>query len=102
MDFALSPRAHELREQMWDFMRERVFPAEHEYHAWRAARGHDDHALPPVIEQLKTEARARGLWNLFHPELGGLSNVEYASVAEITDFKGWDRRASRLQTGWTL
>ena len=53
---------------------------------WRAARGHDDHEHPPVLEELKAEARKRGLWNLFHHELGGLSNLEYASVAEIT---GW-------------
>jgi acyl-CoA dehydrogenase len=71
---------------MWDFMRERVFPAEPVYDEWRTARGHDDHALPPVLEELKAEARERGLWNLFHPELAGLTNLEYASVAEIM---GW-------------
>jgi acyl-CoA dehydrogenase len=38
------------------------------------------------VEELKTEARKRGLWNLFHPELAGLSNLEYASAAEIM---GW-------------
>jgi acyl-CoA dehydrogenase len=67
-------------------MRERVFPAEPVYAEWRAARGHDDHEHPPVLEELKAEARRRGLWNLFHHELGGLSNLEYASVAEIM---GW-------------
>ena len=39
-----------------------------------------------MIEELKAEARHRGLWNLFHPELSGLSNLEYAAVAEIS---GW-------------
>ncbi|MDP9461980.1 MAG: acyl-CoA dehydrogenase family protein [Actinomycetota bacterium] len=86
MDFAPSARAEDVCGRMWDFMREHVFPAEPVYEAWRAARGHDDHALPPVMEELKAEARRRGLWNLFHHELGGLSNLEYASVAEIT---GW-------------
>jgi acyl-CoA dehydrogenase len=86
MDFALSARAEDVCGRMWDFMREQVFPAEPVYEAWRAARGHDDHGTPPVLEDLKAEARKRGLWNLFHHELGGLSNVEYASVAEIT---GW-------------
>jgi acyl-CoA dehydrogenase len=38
------------------------------------------------MEALKASARRRGLWNLFHPEFGGLSNLEYAAVAEIT---GW-------------
>jgi acyl-CoA dehydrogenase len=86
MDFALSARAEDVCGRMWDFMREQVFPAEPVYEAWRAARGHDDHGTPPVLEELKAEARRRGLWNLFSPELGGLSNVEYASVAEIS---GW-------------
>ncbi len=86
MDFALSDRAEDVTGRMWDFMRERVFPAEATYHAWRRERGHDDHGLPPVVEELKAEARSRGLWNLFHHELAGLSNLEYASVAEIT---GW-------------
>ena len=39
-----------------------------------------------MLEELKAEARKRGLWNLFHHELAGLSNLEYASIAEIT---GW-------------
>ena len=86
MDFALSARAEDVCGRMWDFMREHVFPAEPVYDKWRAARGHDDHEHPPVLEELKAEARSRGLWNLFHHELAGLSNLEYASVAEIT---GW-------------
>ena len=86
MDFALSARAEDVTGRMWDFMRECVFPAEPVYEQWRAARGHDDHGTPPVLEELKTEARSRGLWNLFHHELAGLTNLEYASVAEIT---GW-------------
>jgi acyl-CoA dehydrogenase len=86
MDFALSARAEDVCGRMWDFMREQVFPAESVYEQWRAERGHDDHEHPPVLEDLKDEARKRGLWNLFHHELGGLSNLEYASVAEIM---GW-------------
>jgi acyl-CoA dehydrogenase len=86
MDFALSARAEDVCGRMWDFMREQVFPAEPVYEQWRAARGHDNHEHPPVLEDLKAEARKRGLWNLFHHELGGLSNLEYASVAEIM---GW-------------
>jgi acyl-CoA dehydrogenase len=86
MDFALSARAEDVCGRMWDFMRESVFPSEPVYDEWRAARGHDNHDHPPVVEELKLEARKRGLWNLFHHELGGLSNLEYASVAEIM---GW-------------
>ncbi|GAB2912372.1 acyl-CoA dehydrogenase family protein [Rhodococcus aerolatus] len=86
MDFELSPRAQDVCARTWDFMRDHVFPAEPVYDAWRAGRGHDDHGHPPVLEELKAEARRQGLWNLFHHELSGLSNLEYAAVAEIT---GW-------------
>jgi acyl-CoA dehydrogenase len=86
MDFALSARAEDVCGRMWDFMREHVFPAEPVYDQWRAERGHDNHEHPPILEELKTEARKRDLWNLFQHELGGMSNVEYASVAEIM---GW-------------
>src|SRR5207253_2927026 len=48
----------------------------------------DPHFHPPVMEELKAEARRRGLWNLFLPHEtewgGGLSNVDYAPLAEIT------------------
>jgi len=84
MDFARSPKADDTCERMWDFMRERVFPAEPVYQQSRATN--DPHGYPPVMEELKAEARKRGLWNLFLPSLSGLSNLEYASVAEIS---GW-------------
>jgi acyl-CoA dehydrogenase len=84
MDFALSPRALETSEKMWDFMRSHVFPAEP---VWEAhLRKHGENTHPPVMEDLKAEARRRGLWNLFLPKLSGLSNLEYAPVAEIS---GW-------------
>ncbi len=63
-----------------------MLPAEQEYDAHRAAAGPDEHTVPPVVERLKSEARASGLWNLFLPDVSGLSNVEYAPLAEIT---GW-------------
>jgi acyl-CoA dehydrogenase len=84
MDFALSPKAAETAESMWDFMRSHVFPAEP---VWAAhLREHGSHEHPPVMEHLKREARRRGLWNLFLPKLSGMSNVEYATIAEIS---GW-------------
>ncbi|WP_310962477.1 acyl-CoA dehydrogenase family protein [Nocardioides terrisoli] len=84
MDFALSPKAEDVCGRMWDFMHEDVFAAEP---VWAAElRELGEHAHPPVMESLKASARRRGLWNLFHHEFGGLSNLEYASVAEIT---GW-------------
>jgi alkylation response protein AidB-like acyl-CoA dehydrogenase len=84
MDFGLSPGAEEVCARMWGFMREEVFPAEKEYEQWRA--GHDPHAHPPVLERLKASAKKRDLWNLFLPEISGLSNLDYAAVAEIS---GW-------------
>ncbi|HEX7462373.1 MAG TPA: acyl-CoA dehydrogenase family protein [Dermatophilaceae bacterium] len=84
MDFELSPKMKEVCTRMWGFMREEVFPAEKEYERWRA--NNDPHAYPPVLERLKASAKKRDLWNLFLPEISGLSNVEYAAVAEIS---GW-------------
>jgi acyl-CoA dehydrogenase len=81
-----SPRARELYDRMLEFMREQVLPAESEYHAHRRAAGPDDHTAPPVIEKLKTEARARELWNLFLPAESGLTQLEYAPIAELS---GW-------------
>jgi acyl-CoA dehydrogenase len=84
MDFALSEKAQRTCDEMWDFMRSHVFPAEPVWAAHLAEHG--PHAYPPVMEELKAEARRRGLWNLFLPKLSGLSNLEYAAVAEIS---GW-------------
>ena len=84
MDFAPSAKAQEACDNMWDFMREHVFPAEPTWAAHLAEHG--EHSTPPVLEELKIEARRRGLWNLFLPKLSGMSNLEYAAVAEIS---GW-------------
>src|SRR6266567_3809298 len=85
MDFALSAHTEELRRQLGDFITGRVDPAEPVYRAQVAASG-DPHFHPPVMEELKTEARRRGLWNLFLPDErfgAGLSNVEYAPLCEL-------------------
>ena len=66
MDFAPSPVAADLRERLLSFMDERVLPAE-PVHAEQMAASGDPHHHAPVIEELKQEARARGLWNLFLP-----------------------------------
>ena len=86
MDFELTDRARDFPERLRAFMDERVHPAEETYEQQIAEAG-DPHFHPPVMEELKEEARSRGLWNLFHPdpEYGpGLTNVEYATLAEIT------------------
>jgi acyl-CoA dehydrogenase len=84
MDFSLSAAAQDACDRMWDFMRTSVLPAEPVYQQWRAAHG--EHDYPPLLDDLKAEARRRGLWNLFLPSVSGLTNVDYASVAEIS---GW-------------
>ena len=82
MDFAHSARALEMQERLSAFMAERVYPAEPVY-AEQRRTATDPHTLPPVVEELKVEARSRGLWNLFLPDVSGLSNLEYAPLAEI-------------------
>jgi acyl-CoA dehydrogenase len=83
--FDMSERAQQYQTQLLDFMDSQVYPAEAVYDEQMRAAG-DPHFHPPVLEELKAEARRRGLWNLFHPhpEWGpGLSNLEYAPLAEI-------------------
>ena len=84
MDFAPSPKAQEYISRLEAFMDERVYPAEEVYEAQRRAAGYGNHDLPPVVEELKAEARSRGLWNLFLPSESGLSVLDYAPLAEIT------------------
>jgi acyl-CoA dehydrogenase len=88
VNFELPQRAQEFRERLLAFMDEHVYPAEP---VWaeqvRAARTSGDmHPHPAVMEELKERARERGLWNMFlpDPEHGpGLSNLEYAPLAEV-------------------
>jgi acyl-CoA dehydrogenase len=85
MDFEPSDRCKDFSERLTAFMDERVYPAERTYEEQLRAAD-SPHAEPPVMEELKDEARARGLWNLFHPDPQygpGLSNLEYAPLAEI-------------------
>ena len=86
MDFAPTAKAQELKVRLQSFMDEKVVPAEVPYEEYRREKGYGDHSLPPVVEELKAEARRRGLWNLFLPDVSGLTNVEYGQLAEIT---GW-------------
>ncbi len=88
VDFAPSAVADDYTKRMRAFLEERILPAEEAYEAFRAERRGTpaEWDLPPVVEELKTEARALGLWNLFLPAVSGLSNLDYAAVAEVT---GW-------------
>jgi acyl-CoA dehydrogenase len=82
---SLSPRAEELRSSLLRFMDECVYPAEAPYED-ALARQANRYEVPALLEDLKREARARGLWNLFLPESGhgaGLANADYAPLCEI-------------------
>ncbi len=89
MDFAFDARTEELAGQLLAFMDDRVYPAEPVFARQVAeleaqGRGWE---RPAVIDELKKHARAAGLWNLFltHRDDGaGLTNLQYAPLAEIT------------------
>ncbi len=88
MDFAPSDRAKAWADRLTAFMERRVHPSAADY--W--AQVHENPGRqPPVMEQLKAEAREAGLWNMFLPgEHGaGLSNLEYAPLAEIMGRALW-------------
>jgi hypothetical protein len=88
MDFEHSELSRQIRDQVERFVRERVVPAEATYidqlahsNEWKQWR------IPPVLEELKGEARELGLWNLFLPDKeygAGLDNRDYAPIAEVT------------------
>jgi acyl-CoA dehydrogenase len=86
MDFSFDARTAELVDKLNAFMDEHVYPAEEVFEE-QVASLDDPWSRPPIIEDLKREARARGLWNLFlpHDRFGaGLTNLQYAPLAEIT------------------
>ena len=85
MDFAFDEKTEELRGKLLEFMDSHIYPAEAVFEQQLAER-EDPWAIPPVVEELKAEARKRGLWNFFLPgEHGaGLTNLQYAPLAEIT------------------
>jgi acyl-CoA dehydrogenase len=93
MDFAFDARTEELRGQLRHFMDEHVIPSEplFEEQAAKLASEGRGWERPPVMEDLKAKARHRGLWNLFlahHPEGAGLTNLQYAPLAEMTGQSG--------------
>jgi acyl-CoA dehydrogenase len=94
MDFGYSARTQELRAAVSAFMDEHIYPNEARYAAEQQAHSEAGKRWTPLplIEELKPKARAAKLWNLFLPasELGaGLSNQEYAPLAEIMGRTPW-------------
>jgi len=90
MDFSFDAKTTDLISRARRFLDERVLPAEPVLDAQLAASP-DTWTVRPIVRELQHEARAEGLWNLFLPgEHGaGLTNLQYAPVAEIT---GWSTR----------
>ncbi|MET0455804.1 MAG: acyl-CoA dehydrogenase family protein [Mycobacterium sp.] len=84
--FPVSDRGRLLHQQVAAFIDERVRPAG-EIHTTAVDRSEDRWQVPAVIEELKAQAREQGLWNLFladGPHGAGLSNLDYAPIAELT------------------
>ena len=91
MDFAYTDKVNGLRKQLNDFMQRYIYPNEQTYRDQIAASGNPHHHAE-IIDELKVKARAEGLWNLFLPDEqygAGLTNLEYAPLAEIMGRVGW-------------
>ena len=92
MDFAYDETTVGMRERLLAFMDECVYPAEETFREQVHAAANPWHT-PPIIEELKVVARERGLWNLFLPRThaygAGLTNLQYAPLAEITGRSVW-------------
>src|SRR5713226_4855194 len=85
MDFAYSEKVNELRKQVSDFMDRYIYPNEETYRDQIEASGNPHHHAE-IVDELKSKAKAEGLWNLFLPdeEYGaGLTNLDYAPLAEF-------------------
>ncbi|XP_020791372.1 acyl-CoA dehydrogenase family member 11 isoform X1 [Boleophthalmus pectinirostris] len=73
-------------QQVKDFMRQYVLPAQKEVQEYyiRHAESPQRWHIPQIIKDLQVKARAAGLWNLFLPAVSGLSQLDYAYIAEET------------------
>lgn len=88
MDFSHSDKVCDLQNRLTAYMQDHIIPAEAVAAEFHAAN-RDHWGAPPIMAELKKEAKSQGLWNLFLPEddrAAGLSNLEYAPLAELT---GW-------------
>lgn len=91
MEFGYSEKVNQLRSQLISFMERYVYPNEKVPEEQAVASG-DLHHHAEIIDELKEKARAEGLWNLFLPDTehgAGLTNLEYAPLAEIMGRVSW-------------
>ena len=102
MDFNYSDRVKDLQNQLETFMDDHVYPNEHVFYEQIDSQ-ENRFSNPPILEELKEKAKAAGLWNLFlpHPlrdKYGiGLSNLEYAPLAEIMGRVDWGAEVFNCQ-----
>jgi acyl-CoA dehydrogenase len=91
MDFAYTERVNILRQRLNDFMEQHIYPNEATYKEQIAMSGNPHHHAG-IVDKLKRIARTEGLWNLFLPDKAygaGLTNLEYAPLAEIMGRVSW-------------
>jgi acyl-CoA dehydrogenase len=86
MPYEFTPAGIEAHQKVKAFMEEHIYPNEKEYERQYHQLG--EHSYPPILDDLKAEARKRGLWNLFLPHLREgdpgtrLSNLDYSPISE--------------------
>lgn len=87
MHFNFSDKTQNLQHKLQAFMDEHIYPNEQNFHdeinsgeRWQPSK---------LMEDLKLKAKAEGLWNLFLPEVSGLTNLDYAPLAEIMGRVSW-------------
>ena len=91
MDFNYSEKSLDLQKKLNKFFEEHIYPIEHAYDQEIEDSGNSLH-IPDILDELKNKAKEEGLWNLFLPDSeygAGLTNVEYAPLAEITGKVWW-------------
>src|SRR6266536_2620428 len=91
MEFAYSDKVNGLRKQLNDFMNRFIYPNEQIYNDQIKVSGNPHHHAE-IVDELKAKAKAEGLWNLFLPDKeygAGLTNLEYAPLAEIMGRVTW-------------
>ena len=91
MDFKFSQKSSDLQEKMNKFFQDHIFPNEEAYEKAILDSGDPLH-IPELLDELKDKARKEDLWNLFLPDSehgAGLTNVDYAPLAEITGQVWW-------------
>ena len=99
MDFELSDKCKAVMTQVERFMNELVYPNERVIHEW-SEQSADPHAEAPVMQEIRSKAKALGLWNLFLPDAeygAGLSNLDYSPLCEVMGRSPYGARAFNCQ-----